>query len=96
MTKAKAPKPKPVAVNVYPTTRQLEVLKAVRELATELGHQPTASDVARRLGITRLGARRQLQALEAKGLLSDVPIQVSSGKWEVTEAGKQWLESLAD
>lgn len=75
-----------------PTTRQRDIVRAVLELGAELGHAPSASDVARKLGITRTGARWQLQRLERDGLLGDVPKVVSSGTWEVTEAGRDFVK----
>jgi DNA-binding transcriptional ArsR family regulator len=67
------------------TARQSDFLRAVGELTVELGEPPSAAAVAERLGVTRTGARRQLMALEAKGLVCDVPRRVSSGKWALTE-----------
>jgi predicted ArsR family transcriptional regulator len=66
-----------------PTARQREFLDVVAELTTELGEAPTAADIARRLGIGRTGARAQLMALEAKGLLVNPPVTVPSGKWRL-------------
>ena len=63
------------------TDRQSEFLAVVATLTAETGEPPSASAIAARLGISRLGARHQLKALEAKGLLVDVPKVVSSGKW---------------
>ena len=68
--------PAPVA-----TDRQQEFLDAVQALTGELGRAPNAAEVGKRLGITRRGARLQLQALAAKGLVVDVPKVVSSGQW---------------
>jgi predicted ArsR family transcriptional regulator len=73
------------------TPRQRAFLEAVLALTEELGRPPSASEVADRLGITRVGARPQLRALAAKGLLSDVPVTVSSGKWALTEAARAAL-----
>ena len=74
------------------TPHQLHVLRQIAVLQRELGRAPSANDMAARLGMTRLGARRLLKALEAHGLACDVPITVSSGKWAVTEAGLAVLE----
>jgi predicted ArsR family transcriptional regulator len=59
----------------------------VGDLTDQLGRAPSAAEIGDHLGITRLGARSQLQALEAKGLLKDIPKTVSSGQWALTEAG---------
>lgn len=74
------------------TARQSEFLACVRDMTRELGQAPSAERVGERMGISRLGARRQLQALEAKGLLRDIPKVVSSGQWALTEAGDRALE----
>lgn len=73
------------------TPRQLVFLKAVAELTAQLGRPPLPQEVGERIGVTRLGARRQLQALEKKGLLRDVPRVVSSGQWALTETGARAL-----
>ena len=70
------------------TDRQRDFLAAVVELTAELGHAPSAADIAARLGMSRQGAEKQLHALETKGLLSDVPRMVRSGQWQLTEAGE--------
>ncbi len=62
----------------------------VRELATDSG-PPSAIQVAARMGITRMAAVRHLRALERKGMLLDVPKQVSSGKWALTEQAGAFL-----
>ena len=72
-----------------PTARQRAFLGAVATLTRELGRAPSATEIGDRLGISRLGARRQLQDLEAKGLLLDVPRVVSSGQWALTPAGEK-------
>ncbi len=66
------------------TARQSDYLDAVRALTLELGRGPTAVEVAARLGVAKQSARQQLQALEVKGLLRDMPKLVSSGRWQVT------------
>jgi len=70
------------------TDRQRDFLVAVAELTRELGRSPSAADIGARLGMSRQGAEKQLHALEAKGLLSDVPRMVRSGQWQLTEAGE--------
>lgn len=57
-------------------------------LTAETGEPPSAAAVAAALGISRIGARQQLKALEAKGLLVDVPRVVSSGKWALAPGVK--------
>ncbi len=74
------------------TARQSEFLAAVVALTRELGRAPNATEVAARLGIGQTGARRQLMALEAKGLLTDLPKLVSSGQWAITVRGEAALE----
>lgn len=71
------------------TARQQEFLDAVAELTAELGRAPNAGQVAARIGVTRLGARRQLKALEEKGLLHDIPKTMSSGQWALTAKGSE-------
>ena len=77
--------------NTYPTLRQTDFLKAVARVAAKLGHAPSASEIGRELGISRAGAAKQLHALEEKGLLQDMPVEVSSGKWRLTPNAKRWL-----
>jgi len=67
------------------TERQSEFLVAIRELTAELQRAPNATEVGERLGIVRDGARKQLQALAAKGIVADVPKMVSSGQWAIVE-----------
>jgi predicted ArsR family transcriptional regulator len=74
------------------TARQRAFLVAVADLSRELEREPSAVEIAARLGITRSGARPQLRALKAKGLLVDVPKQVSSGKWALSPAALAALE----
>jgi len=47
-------------------------------------------DAARALGISRAGARQQIRALEAKGLLVDEPVQVH-GNYRLTLAARMLL-----
>lgn len=70
------------------TDRQSEFLAVVARLTAETGEPPSASAIAAAMGISRLGARQQLKALEAKGLLVDVPRVVSSGKWALAPGVK--------
>jgi predicted ArsR family transcriptional regulator len=74
------------------TARQRAFLATVARLVVKLGRPPSAQDVAQETGLTRLGARRLLKALEAHGLLQDRLVIVSSGKWELTELGAALLE----
>lgn len=78
--------------NHLPTSRQVKFMQTVVDLKRELGRDPTASDVARKLGIGRTGARKQLMALQAKGLVRDVPVEVSSGHWQTTETSRRYLK----
>ena len=80
-------KPRPPSSRA-PTDRQKAFLAAVRRLLETTGKAPTAADVARELGITRKGARPQLQALEDKGYLEGVEITIRAG-WRLTDAGEQ-------
>lgn len=73
------------------TPRQSEYLEAIAALTAELGHPPSAVAIAARLGVSRTGIRSQLKALERKGLLKDVPKEVSSGRWGLTRAAKAQL-----
>ncbi len=66
---------------------QKAALDAVRELTRQHGRSPTATEVGERLGMTRQGAAQLLHLLERKGLLRDIPKMISSGQWELTEAG---------
>ena len=86
----KRPRSKGVTKRVLPATdRQTEWLEAVVLLTDKLGRAPDNRDVAEHMGVTRWGARRQLMALEAKGLVSDVPKTVSSGQWALTDAARR-------
>lgn len=76
------------AAPVRPATdRQNDYLAAVAQLTRELERAPNGAEVARHLGVSRQSATQQLQALEAKGLLVDVPRVVSSGKWALVSKG---------
>lgn len=75
-----------------PTDRQREFLAVVARL-TAAGHDgASAIAIAAQLGIDRTGTRSQLGALARKGLVRDKPKVVSSGKWELTDAGRALLE----
>jgi Mn-dependent DtxR family transcriptional regulator len=74
------------------TSRQREVLRAVLELSAELGRAPTSPEVATRLGVSRVSALEALKRLERVGALADLPRVISSGTWEVTEAGRALAE----
>lgn len=80
------------------TARQIDFLAAVAALTRELERAPNAVEVGARLGISRQGALQQLAAIEAKGLLVDVPKVVSSGQWALTPDGSAKLlaEDLAE
>lgn len=58
------------------------VLEAI-ELLTAAGKPASAQAIAKRLGITRQCASRQLHALEAKGLVVDPLVTVRSGHWKL-------------
>jgi DNA-binding IclR family transcriptional regulator len=75
------------------TPRQRAFLVAIADLSRELGREPSAVEIAARVGVTPTGARPQLRALQTKGLLVDVPKQVSSGKWALSPAA---LAALAE
>lgn len=72
-----------------PTARQRDFLRAVRDLWAELGSAPNATQVAAQLGIRQTSARQQLKALEKRGFLRDIPKEVSSGRWRLTDPGLQ-------
>lgn len=82
--KRKRNPPSPFVVRAA-TDRQSEFLDAIRVLTAELGRAPNATEVGKRLGIGRDGARKQLMALAAKGIVADVPKMVSSGQWAIVE-----------
>jgi len=69
------------------TDRQRAFLDAIRRLSEQGQTAPTAADIARELGITRKGARPQLQALEQKGLIEGVEVTIRQG-WRLTDAGE--------
>ena len=73
------------------TDHQRAFLATVAALTEELGRAPSAALVAEHTGLTRLGARRMLMALEAHGLIADVPQVVRSGRWALTEQGVSLL-----
>ena len=92
------PRPDPNSVtfrpvtNHFPTSRQSEIIDVIRELTRETGQAPSCNAIAKRLGITPAGARKQLRRLEEKGLCADVPMTVSSGTWSVTAEGARWVQ----
>lgn len=85
MSPSRAPKRRlrvarsPYAPGEPATDRQSEFLAVIGELAGELGRAPSAGEIAARMGITRLGARKQLQALARKGILKPAPITTMTG-----------------
>lgn len=72
------------------TDRQKDFLAVVRRLKAATGKRPTAAAVARELGITRKGARQQLDALRAKGFTTAVEVVILDG-WDLTPAGERLL-----
>jgi len=76
----------------HPTAQQLEAVRVVKAIRLQTGNAPNARDVAAVMGISRQGASRLLRACGEKGLLGDIPIEVSSGKWDVTPDGERWLK----
>lgn len=77
-----------------PSPRQADVLAAVREL-TAAGEQASTIAIARRLGISRQQTARQLELLERKGLLADVPKVVRSGTWAEVKRSSESPERAA-
>lgn len=73
-----------------PTDRQKDFLAVVLRLKAATGKRPTAAAVAREMGITRKGARQQLDALRAKGLATAAEVVIRDG-WDVTPAGERLL-----
>lgn len=53
------------------------------------GRQPSISEVARLMSITKGGANHHMRALRAKGYLSGPRVV---GKWAITRVGKRELE----
>lgn len=76
--------------NIVPTASQLECLSAFRRLEKRLRREPTFEEVSAELGFSRTGSIGLLQALEKKGAIVRVPIEVP-GPREVTDLGLQWL-----
>lgn len=74
-----------------PTIRQLQFLLVVHRLTLELKRSPSAEEVAKKLGISRQGASKQLIELEEKGFLKDSARRVRSGRWKLTEQCLAWL-----
>ncbi len=75
-----------------PTPHLVNTLEALRVLTEALGGPPSATQLGTHLGISRIGARKLLKRLEARGLARDVPKQVSSGQWAITPDGDRALE----
>lgn len=71
----------PPKLTAPPTERQDEFLALVGTLTAQLGRGPSTGEIAAAMGITHSGARRQLHALEKRGLIGDVPRTVRSGTW---------------
>lgn len=53
-----------------PTTRQQEVLDAIKALSQEAGFPPTARELAERVGLWPSAVHRVLQQLREEGLVS--------------------------
>jgi hypothetical protein len=69
------------------TTHQRQFLAELAVLAKKLGKPPSAAEMGAHTGLSRLGARRVLMALEEHGLCADVPRVLRSGQWALTEQG---------
>lgn len=68
---------------------QKALLRAIESLTAELGRGPSTVELAAFTGMTRGGIRATLERLERGGLIADVPKQVRSGRWGVTEKGRE-------
>lgn len=77
------------------TPRQSAIMAAIADLTRELRRAPSATEIAARMGVTRVGLLPQLKALETKGLAGDVPKQVRSGKWRLTRKGRASINGLS-
>lgn len=75
-----------------PSDRQEQFLRVAFDLAAKLGRPPTSGEIAAEMGTTRRAALRQLTELEAMGVIADVPMQIRSGRWRLTAAGRAKLE----
>lgn len=78
------------------TPRQSAILEAIAALTRELRRAPSATEIAARIGVTRVGILPQLKALEAKGLAADEPKMVRSGKWKLTRPGKAHVGAIPE
>ncbi len=65
------------------TSRQLDVLDAVRTLTARNGVPPSSQVIGTWLGITRQAAKKHLDELEEQGLIADEPRVIRSGRWKV-------------
>lgn len=63
-----------MAIDDYPTARQLEVLRAIWSYFVERGHPPTVRELGARLGIRSTnGVMDHLYAIARKGLVDWSP-----------------------
>jgi predicted ArsR family transcriptional regulator len=82
-------------MNEFPTSRQLEIVRAVVAMRHEGRYAPTTGAIATRLEVTDRGARMQLESLERKGILScSRGARNNRTMWEVTALGQTWLDAL--
>lgn len=74
-----------------PTAEQRQCMVVVARLWAELGHAPSATDVGRELGITRVSARSLMLRCKAKGWMRS-PERVDVGEWALTASGKREID----
>lgn len=73
-----------------PTTdAQRALLDAIGALTAKLGRGPSTVELAAFTGLTRSGVRSTMRRLERDGLVADIPKQVRSGRWGITDKGRR-------
>lgn len=75
----------------YPTTTQLECLKAFSKLAQELGRNPTIREVSTEMGLVATGSLELLKQLTLKGLLEPEMALTVVGR-KLSPLGRRWLK----
>lgn len=76
-----------------PTSRQLEVLRAIHASVTSRGWPPTVREIGDQLGISSTnGVVDHLRALEKRGLLERG--EMTARGLRITDAGLSWLAPI--
>lgn len=65
------------------------LLDAIGVLTAQLGRGPSTLELAAFTGLSRGAVRGTMARLERDGMVADIPKQVRSGRWAMTDAGRR-------